>query len=50
VIDVQMPGLSGNAAVFKMRANGYRGRVLTLRPRPRRTRAPPRSRPAPTRS
>ena len=30
VIDVQMPGLSGNAAVFKMRANGYRGRVLTL--------------------
>jgi DNA-binding response OmpR family regulator len=25
-----MPGISGNAAVYKLRSNGYRGRVLTL--------------------
>ena len=30
VVDVQMPGLSGNAAVYKLRSSGYRGRVITL--------------------
>ena len=30
VIDVQMPGLSGNTAVFRLRAQGFTGRVVTL--------------------
>jgi CheY-like chemotaxis protein len=30
VIDVQMPGLSGNTAVYRLRAQGYTGRVVTL--------------------
>jgi signal transduction histidine kinase/ActR/RegA family two-component response regulator len=30
LIDVEMPGLSGNAAVFKLRSRGYRGRIVTL--------------------
>lgn len=30
LIDVEMPGLSGNAAVFKLRAQDYRGRIVTL--------------------
>ncbi len=30
LIDVEMPGLSGNAAVFRLRSNGYRGRIVTL--------------------
>lgn len=30
LIDVEMPGLSGNAAVFKLRSHGYRGRIITL--------------------
>ena len=30
VIDVQMPGLSGNTAVFRLRAQGFSGRVVTL--------------------
>ena len=30
LIDVEMPGLSGNAAVYQLRAQGYRGRIVTL--------------------
>jgi DNA-binding response OmpR family regulator len=30
LIDVEMPNLSGNAAVFKLRSRGYRGRIVTL--------------------
>lgn len=30
LIDVELPGLSGNAAVFKLRSHGYRGRIVTL--------------------
>ena len=30
LIDVQLPGLSGNAVVFQLRARGYRGRIVTL--------------------
>lgn len=30
LIDVQLPGLSGNAAVFQLRARGYKGRIVTL--------------------
>lgn len=30
LIDVEMPGLSGNAAVFQLRSHGYRGRIVTL--------------------
>jgi signal transduction histidine kinase/ActR/RegA family two-component response regulator len=30
LIDVEMPNLSGNAAVFKLRSHGYRGRIVTL--------------------
>lgn len=30
LIDVEMPGLSGNAAVFKLRSRGYRGRIVTF--------------------
>ncbi|MBL8273506.1 MAG: response regulator [Xanthomonadales bacterium] len=30
VIDVQMPGLSGNTAVYRLRAQGYTGRIVTL--------------------
>jgi anti-sigma regulatory factor (Ser/Thr protein kinase) len=29
LIDVELPGLSGNAAVFKLRSRGYRGRIVT---------------------
>jgi signal transduction histidine kinase/ActR/RegA family two-component response regulator len=30
LIDVELPGLSGNAAVFQLRSHGYRGRIVTL--------------------
>ena len=30
LIDVQLPGLSGNAAVFQLRSRGYRGCIVTL--------------------
>jgi two-component system, sensor histidine kinase len=30
IIDVQMPGLSGNTAVYKLRAHGYTGRIISL--------------------
>lgn len=30
LIDVQLPGLSGNAVVFKLRSHGYRGRIVML--------------------
>ena len=30
LIDVQLPGLSGNAAVFQLRSHGYRGCIVTL--------------------
>lgn len=30
LVDVELPGLSGNAAVFQLRAQGYRGRIVTL--------------------
>ncbi len=30
LIDVQLPGLSGNAAVLQLRARGYRGRIVTM--------------------
>jgi signal transduction histidine kinase len=30
LIDVELPGLSGNAAVFTLRSHGYRGRIVTL--------------------
>jgi len=30
VIDVEMPGMSGNAAVFRLRSQGYRGRIVVL--------------------
>lgn len=30
LIDVQLPGLSGNAVVFKLRSHGYAGRIVTL--------------------
>ncbi len=30
IIDVQMPGLSGNAAVSRLRANGYQGMIMML--------------------
>ena len=30
VIDVELPGLSGNAAAYKLRAQGYRGQIVTL--------------------
>jgi len=30
LIDVQLPGLSGNAAVFQLRSRGYAGRIVTL--------------------
>lgn len=30
LIDVEMPGLSGNATVFQLRTRGYRGRIVTL--------------------
>lgn len=30
LVDVELPGLSGNAAVFRLRAQGYRGAVVTL--------------------
>lgn len=30
LIDVELSGLSGNAAVYKLRSRGYRGRIVTL--------------------
>jgi signal transduction histidine kinase/ActR/RegA family two-component response regulator len=30
LIDVELPGLSGNAATYKLRAQGYRGQIVTL--------------------
>lgn len=30
IVDVQMPGLSGNATVYRLRANGYKGRIISL--------------------
>ncbi len=30
LIDVEMPGLSGNAVVYQLRSHGYRGRIVTL--------------------
>ena len=30
LVDVELPGLSGNTAVFRLRAKGYRGHVVTL--------------------
>ncbi len=30
IVDVQMPGLSGNAAVYRLRAQGYKGRIISL--------------------
>jgi signal transduction histidine kinase len=30
IVDVQMPVLSGNAAVYKLRAHGYQGRIVSL--------------------
>ena len=29
-MDVELPGLSGNTAVFRLRAKGYRGHVVTI--------------------
>lgn len=30
LVDVELPGLSGNTAVFRLRAKGYRGHVITI--------------------
>lgn len=30
LVDVELPGLSGNAAVYQLRAQGYGGRIVTL--------------------
>ena len=30
LVDVGLPGMSGNAAVFRLRAQGYTGRIVTL--------------------
>jgi len=30
LVDVELPGLSGNTAVFRLRSSGYRGRIITL--------------------
>ena len=30
LVDVELPGLSGNAAVFKLRSQGYKGRIVTV--------------------
>ena len=30
VVDVELPGLSGNTAVFRLRAQGYTGHIVTL--------------------
>jgi len=30
VVDVQMPGVSGNATVYRLRAHGYTGRIMSL--------------------
>ena len=30
VVDVELPGLSGNTVVYRLRAQGYRGRIVTL--------------------
>jgi DNA-binding response OmpR family regulator len=30
LVDVELPGLSGNTAVFRLRAKGYRGHVVTI--------------------
>ncbi|GAA0707751.1 hybrid sensor histidine kinase/response regulator [Dokdonella soli] len=36
LIDVELPGLSGNAAVFQLRSHGYCGRIVTLSATPTR--------------
>lgn len=30
LVDVEMPGLSGNATVYQLRTRGYKGRIVTL--------------------
>lgn len=30
VVDVELPGLSGNTVVYRLRAHGYKGRIVTL--------------------
>lgn len=30
LVDVELPGLSGNTAVFRLRSQGYKGHVVTL--------------------
>ncbi len=30
LMDVELPGLSGNAAVYRLRSHGYKGRIVTL--------------------
>lgn len=30
LVDVELPGLSGNTAVFRLRSQGYRGHIVTL--------------------
>jgi two-component system, sensor histidine kinase len=30
LVDVELPGLSGNAAVYRLRSHGYKGRIVTL--------------------
>lgn len=30
LVDVQMPGLSGNAAVYRLRSSGYKGRIVSV--------------------
>ncbi len=30
IVDVELPGLSGNTAVYRLRAQGYAGRIVTL--------------------
>jgi CheY-like chemotaxis protein len=34
VIDARMPGLSGNTAIYRLRSQGYRGRVLAVAAEP----------------
>ena len=30
LVDVELPGLSGNAAVYQLRSQGYKGRIVTV--------------------
>ncbi|MCW5569373.1 MAG: response regulator, partial [Dokdonella sp.] len=30
VVDVELPGMSGNTVVYRLRAQGYKGRIVTL--------------------